>query len=113
MDWEDLTEEEREDYVNQDYVYRNFIMADPDTFSCSFSLGSVCADTFIAEESLSNPIFSISDVLTDEQLEAVRYFYIDRLSKTEIANKIGISVPAVLYRIRRAKDRLKRICRKK
>jgi len=107
--WDDLTEEEREEYINQDYVYRNFIMADPDTFSTKCNLASMCENAFISETALTTPIFSISDILTPKQLEVIKYFYIDHMSKSKIARKLNISVPAVFYRIERARNRLKSI----
>jgi len=103
VSWDDLTPEERESYVNQDYVPRKYILVNVETFDKDkFNLASIYDDIHIEEFSVQEMLAT----LTTRQREVISTIYIDGNTQEAAASKLGISRRALRTHLDRARIRL-------
>jgi predicted DNA-binding protein (UPF0251 family) len=104
-----MSDEEREKYVNQDYVGRSFSYTNPDRWPNEKSnVASLYEQISIPESALSTPCISIAGVLTPKQLEAVRLVFVEGLSYKKAGDILGIEPMSVSDRIAGARKKLRR-----
>ena len=104
VNWDDLTPEEREQYVNQDYVSRKYILANVDTFSYErYNMASVYNELHIPEYCVREMLAT----LTPRQREVVSTVYLDGNTQDRAASILHMSRRALRTHLDRARHRLK------
>ena len=91
-----MTPENRERYVNQDYVSRKYVLLDPDIFASETSFLELYSFLCIKEYGTDN----VLNRLTDKQREAIILYYIEGKTQNYIASELHISQQAVHNRVR-------------
>ena len=103
--WYEMTPEEREDYVNQDYVSRKYILVDVETFDRDrYNLASIYEDIHIPEYCVQEMLAT----LTPRQREVVSTIYLDGNTQERAASLLGISRRALRTHLERARTRLRK-----
>jgi RNA polymerase sigma factor (sigma-70 family) len=103
VSWDELNNLEREEYVNQDYVPRKYILVDTDTFENNCVIASECSERHIDEHLVQDML----NYLTDKQKKVITLYYIEGWTHKRIADLFGISESAVRSRIQWARKRLR------
>jgi len=99
--WDNMNEEEREEYVNQDYIPRSYILANPDTFS---------DEEYKMEWGISKKCrfpYKMLRCLTQKQKQIIILFFRKEMTQKEIAKKLKIKQATVSRRLSRAIKKLK------
>lgn len=99
-----MTPENRELYVNQDYVSKKYVLLDPDIFSSENSFLETYSFLCIKEYGTDG----VLDYLTHKQREAIILYYIDGKTQNFIASELKISQQAVHNRIRGTEKKLRK-----
>ena len=95
MKWEEMTEQEREKFVNQDHVSRSYILIDPDKFS------NEDVEEYEEVERGDVPEEWL-ECLTEKQAEVIRLHYNEGMSQRKIAKKLGLGHTTVQGYIERS-----------
>jgi len=104
--WQKLTPEEREKYVNQDYINQSYILIDVDTCNSEeYSLVSLYEDFNIPDIGLED----FRDKLTKKQLEVVRLLFIDGRTTRQTGEQLSIAQTSVYDRLKGVRKKLRKI----
>jgi DNA-binding CsgD family transcriptional regulator len=105
VSWDDLTPEERESYVNQDYVPRKYILVNVETFDKDrYNIASIYDDIHIPEYCVQEMLAT----LTPRQREVISTIYLDGNTQEMAASILGISRRALRTHLDRARIRLRK-----
>lgn len=103
--WSEMTPEEREAYVNQDYVGRKYILVDVETFDGDqYNVASIYDDIHIPEYCVQEMLAT----LTPRQREVISTIYLDGNTQEAAASLLRISRRALRTHLDRARVRLKK-----
>ena len=109
--WDDMTPEEREAYVNQDYVKGKYMSLDPMILDNIFDGEHNCLASCYAEMHIPEyDVQQLLGLLATRQKEAVSLIYLDGLTQERAASKMGISRRALRTHIIKARKRLTKCC---
>ena len=113
MDWDEMTDEQREAYINQDYVGKDreisYVGGDRELDYLRMNKSAlknhkcVVNDIELGEEELE-VLENLN--LTDRQIECVVMYYINEMTEEEIAEELGIHHTTVSQHIEYAKKKL-------
>ena len=109
--WDEMTPDERESYVNQDYVKCRSLPIDPMILDNIFDsehngIAGCYAEVHIPEYDVQK----LLGLLATRQREAVTCIYLDGLTQERAASKMGISRRALRTHIVKARKRLTKCC---
>ena len=108
--WDEMTEQEREEYVNQDYCTIKHISVDVDSFdSQKYSMTPIYQDMCLDEYDLEG-VFSH---LSERQAEVLKLLFLEGLAQKIAAKKLGISRNSVKTHLARARVKLRKVYPKK
>lgn len=106
--WDNMTPEERESFVNQDYVPRKYFLLDPETLEKTFdSVKHNIASLYIERSIPEYDVRELIATLTPRQREVVTLIYLDGYTQEAAASKIGITRRALRTHVICARKRLK------
>ena len=104
--WDEMTPEEREAYVNQDYCTMKHISVDVDTFDSSkYNIASVYQDMCIDDYNIEG----IFEYLSKRQAEVLNLLFIEGMAQKSAAKRLGISRNSVKTHLARVRKKLRKI----
>lgn len=103
--WYEMTEKEREEYVNQDHCTMRHICVDVDSFDGEkYNMASVYQDMCIED----NEVGDLLEKLSKRQAEVINLLFLEGMAQKVAAARLGISRNSVKTHLARARLKLRK-----